>query len=115
MTERQALTYLRDIMATWYYLMIEAYGKSTRAETLGESSFVEAWRRQVEERKNFVARWDREIEARADYRPKGKVFPEQVWSAIANIERITPQNVRQIMYARQLLERFEQEDFQHIF
>lgn len=115
LTERQALTYLRDIMATWYYLMIEAYGKSTRAETLGKSSFVEAWRRQVEERKSFVARWDREIEARADYRPKGKVFPKQVWSAIANIERITPQNVRQIMYARQLLARFEQEDFQHIF
>lgn len=35
LTERQALDYLRDIMATWYYLMIEAYSKSTRAEVLG--------------------------------------------------------------------------------
>lgn len=103
LTERQALSYLRDIMATWYYLMIETYGKSTRAETLGASSFDEVWGRQVEERMGFVARWDREIEAIADYRPKGKLFPEQVWRAIADIEKITPQNVRHILYARQLL------------
>lgn len=115
LTERQALSHLRDIMAGWYYLMIEAYGKSTRDEALGGFSFAEAWSRQVEERKSFVARWDREIEARVDYRPKGRVFPAEVWGAIGNIENITPQNVRQVLYARQLLARLEKEDFQHIF
>ncbi len=115
LTEGQALSYLRDIMATWYYLMIEAYGKSTRNEALGNSSFVEAWGRQIEERMSFVARWDREVEARADYRPKGKVFPEQVWRAIADIEKITPLNVRHVMHARRVLEQCGKEDFQHMF
>ena len=63
----------------------------------------------------FVARWDWEIEARADYRPKGKVFPEQVWKAIEDIEKITPLNVRHVMYARELLAQCGKEDFQHMF
>lgn len=42
MSEQQALSYIRDIFATWYYLMIEAYSKSTRDEILGTFSFVVA-------------------------------------------------------------------------
>lgn len=115
LTERQGISYLRDVMATWYYLMIEAYGKSTRDEALGNLSFVDAWGRHVKERMSFVARWDREMEARADYSLQGKVFPKEVWGAVADIEEITPYNVHQVLYARQLLARWEKEDFQHKF
>lgn len=83
--------------------MMEAYGKSTRDETLGNSSFAEAWGRQGEGRMSFGDRWDREVEARADYRPKGKVFSEQVWRAITDFDEITPKIIRHVMCARQLI------------
>lgn len=114
LTEQQALGYIRDVLATWYYLMIEAYGKSTRNEILGTSSFAEAWRQQLDERLSFVARWDSEIESKADYRPKWKVSPEQVWRAIADIKNVTPQNVYHVLYAQQLMAQCANEDFQHM-
>lgn len=116
LTERQALNYVRDLFATWYYLMIEAYGKSTRDEILkGASTFAEAWDKQSEERVNIVARWDKEIESQVDYRPKWKVSPTEVWQAIADVENITPQKVQHIIYAKQLVEQCAREDFQHRF
>lgn len=115
LSERQALDYIRDIFATWYYLMMEVYGKSTRSEILGTSSFVEAWEQQLKERVSIVDRYDREIELLADYRPKWKVPPQQVWQAIADITNITPQNVGHIFYAKQLVEQCAKEDFQHRF
>lgn len=116
LTERQALNFIRDVFATWYYLMIEAYGKSTRDEILkGTSTFVEAWDRQSEERASFADRWDSEIESTADYRPKWKVTPQEVWRTIADVAEITSQNVGHVLYARQLVEQCEREDFQHRF
>lgn len=104
LTERQALDYIRDIFATWYYLMMEAYGKSTRNEMLnGASNFAEAWDEQLEELIGFVARWDIEIETKSDYRPKWKVQPQQVWQAIADVVNITPKNIGHVLYARQLV------------
>lgn len=114
--EQQALKYVRDILATWYYLMIEAYGKSTRDEVLGRfTSPVEAWQQQLGTRLSFVARWDNEIEQKADYRSKRKVSPQQVWQAVADVTEITPQNVGHVLYARELVAQCEREDFQHRF
>lgn len=114
--EQQALKYTRDIFATWYYLMIEAYGKSTHDEILGKSaSPADAWQQQLEARLSFVDRWDNEIEQKADYRPKWKVSPQQVWQAVADVTKITPQNVRHILYARELVAQCAREDFQHRF
>ncbi|MBD5134291.1 MAG: 1-acyl-sn-glycerol-3-phosphate acyltransferase [Clostridiales bacterium] len=116
LTERQALDYIRDIFATWYYLMMEAYGKSTRDEILnGASTFAEAWDKQLEELIRFVARWDIEIETRSDYRPKWKVQPQEAWQVIADITDITPENIGHILYARQLVEQCAREDFQRRF
>ena len=116
LTERQALDYIRDVFATWYYLMIEAYGKSTRNEILkGASTSAEAWERQLAERVSAVTRYDKEIELWADYRPKWKVPPTKVWQTIADIADITPENIGHVLYARQLMEQSMREDFQHKF
>lgn len=116
LTEQAALNYIRDVFATWYYLMIEAYGKSTRDEILkGASSSAEAWERQLKERVGAVGRYDEEIELWADYRPKWKVTPQQVWQAIADVKEITPRNVGHVLYARQLVAQCKREDFQHRF
>lgn len=116
LTEQQALDYIRNIFATWYYLMIEAYGKSTRDKILkGASTSVEAWEKQLAERVSVVARYDKEIELWADYRPNWKVSLKEVWQAIADVTNNTPQNVRHVLYARQLVAQCEREDFQHRF
>lgn len=114
--ERAALDYIRDVLATWYYLMMEAYGNSTREEILrGEATAARAWEKQLQERVNTVARYDEEIELCADYRPKWKVTPQQAWRAIADVTDLTRQNVGHVLYARQLVAQCEREDFQHRF
>lgn len=116
LTERAALSYIRDVLATWYYLMMEAYGSSTRENALqGASTAIEAWEQQLHERVDTVARYDREIELCSDYQPKWKIAPKEVWKAIAHIDCITPEKVTHILYAKQLIEQLEQEDFQHRF
>lgn len=115
LAEQAALDYLRDIFATWYYLMIESYGKTTRDEILGTLSFVEVWERQLEERLSFVKRYDKQIEFCADYHPKWKIAPQQVWQTIADITNITPKNVLYILHGRQEVTQRTREDFQHRF
>lgn len=116
LSERAALDHIRDALATWYYLMMEVYGRATREEVLrGAATAAQAWERQLQERVDTVARYDREIELWADYRPKRWIEPRQVWQAIADVTNITPQNVRQISYAKELAAQMAREDFQHRF
>lgn len=116
LTQQQALSLIRDIFATWYYLMIEAYGKATRNEILGgAATSTAAWETSLKERICTVARYDQEIELQADYRPKSKVSPQQVWQAIANIAPITSQNAKHVLFAKQLVAQCEREDFQQRF
>ena len=96
--------------------MIEAYGKTTRQEALGTAlTVVDAWETQLTERTSFVTRYDKEIELWADYRPEWKASPQQVWRAVADVAKITPQNVRHVLYARELVAQCTREDFQHRF
>ena len=116
LSERAALEYLRDVMATWYYLMMEQYGQSTRREALrGADSAVEAWEEQLTERVQTVDRYDREIELCADYMPKWKVTPKQVWQTVADIEGMKTANVEFVSYAIKVIEQYDREDFQHRF
>ncbi len=99
--EQAALRYVRDVHATWFYLMMDVYGKSTRAEELkGAATTTVAWERELTARVKTAARYDREIELCADYRPKDIVRPEQVWQALADIEKVTPQNAAYVAYAQ---------------
>lgn len=116
LSERAALDHIRDVLATWYYLMMEAYGNSTREEALqGASTATQAWEHQLKERVDAVAHYDQEIELWADYRPKWKIAPKTVWQTVAGINHITPENALHISYAKQLMEQLDREDFQHRF
>lgn len=96
--------------------MMEAYGSATREEVLnGATTSTQAWEQQLRERVDTVARYDKKIELRADYRPKWKTTPQQVWQTIADISDITPQNIEHILYAKRLVMQCEREDFQHRF
>lgn len=114
--EQAALRYVRDVLATWFYLMMEVYGKSTREkEVCSRISSAAAWERELTARVQTLDRYDRGIELCADYCPKEIVRPEQVWQEIAEIERVTPKNAAFVAYAGRLLEELRQQDFQRRF
>jgi hypothetical protein len=116
LSEKAALEYIRDILATWYYLMMEIYGKSTRdAEMYGQKSSIETWEKHLQDRVNTVSRYDKEIELCADYRPKYKVTSDRVWRDVAGINKITPENAETIAYACNEMKQFLENDFQRRF
>lgn len=116
MSERAALEYLREIMGTWYYLMMEKYGKSTRKiETDGFPNSSLAWEYNLAERVKPVGRYDKEIEFYADYQPKEYIKPLTIWKELAAIRHISFENAAQVADACRRLEQLQKEDFQHRF
>ena len=116
LSERAALELIRDVLATWFYLMMEIYGKSTREEALeGYATPTEAWEQSLKARVKTADRYDLEIELCADYRPKWKTEPQQVWQSIANISALTKENILDVIYARQMVEQCKENDFQRRF
>ena len=116
MGEAEALDFLRDIMATWHYLMMERYGRTTRAELLsGFESTEDAWRDALTKRVMTADRYDREIELCADYRPNEKDSPRQVWEPVAAIEHITPANAAHVANAVNLIDDLKKHDYQRSY
>lgn len=116
LSERAALEYIRDVMATWFYLMMDIYGKSTREEELcGMASSMQAWEKHLTDRVKTAARYDTEIEVSADYRPNYKATKRDVWQGIASIDTITKENARSVAYALNELYQYEMDDFQRRF
>ena len=114
----EALTYLRDVLASWQYKMMERYGKSTReVEMKGFDTADEKWHAHLKERMKGVARYDSNIEKHADYRPKSIVRPEDAFRAIAQIpdSHITAKNARMILEARKLVAERDNCDFQRLY
>ena len=115
LTEEEALELLKEKMGTWFYLMMEKYGQSTRAEVLnGYSTSQEAWEEHLKKRAATADRYDLEIELCADYRPKSKVRSEDVF---APISELTPnsENAHHIEYAKKLVKERKENDFQRRF
>ena len=118
MPRQEALRLLRDTFATWTYTMMEAYGRSTREiEMGGYTTSDQRWHAHLRERMKGVARYDSSIEKRADYRLKDVTRPEDAFASIAAIreENITPQNVKMVLAARQLVEERQNSDFQRLY
>ena len=116
LSEASGLEFVRDVMATWYYLMMEVYGKSSREKVLrGNETANIAWEEYLRERVGVVDFYDTEIELNADYRPKSIVRPEQVWNAVAKIKNPTIENILDVEYAKQLILDAENNDFQRRF
>lgn len=116
MTERSALIYLRDIVATWYYLMMEKYGRSTRDEEMkAKASVHDIWGSSLRDRVKTAGRYDTEIEFTADYRSKEIITPEQVWQPVASIQMYDPLSITHVIHARRMIEQGQKADYQHRF
>lgn len=116
LSEKDALSLLRDTMATWYYLMMERYGQTTRQELLeGFSSSDEAWESYLAMHTGKIPYYDKEIETTADYRPKSTVLAQNVYGPIVDIQIITPENARAVADAIRIVGQACRLDFQRRF
>lgn len=114
--EQEGQALLRDTMATWYYLLMEKYGQTTREKLLNEFENSDAaWEDYISMHTGCVKYYDKDIERCADYRPKHIVRPEDVWQSVANIQNINIVNVSHIIYAKELVSRERRRDFQRRF
>lgn len=113
MGEDEALSMLRDLMATRYFELMEKYGVSTReTEMRGYDTSSEAWEAIIKKHTGSVNYYDTEIELRGDYRPKTIIMPEQVWKQVAEIETINRENAAHVLFAKKLVDLESQRDFQ---
>lgn len=113
LTEEEGLALLRNSMATWYYLLMKKYGQSSRQELLAEYDTAdEAWDAYIQMHTGCVSYYDKEIEQSADYRPKRIVRPEDVWKSVAEIRTVTAENIKHVCYAKMVVEREQNRDFQ---
>lgn len=118
LSEKEALIYLRDNLASWQYKMAEQYGKSTRKEEMiGFESSVEKWNDHLTKRMSGVVRYDSSIEKQSDYRPKDIYRPEDVFRQIANISEksITGLNIKMVDEAKKIVKKREESDFQRLY
>ena len=114
--EKDALLHLREIMATRQWELMEKYGVSTRGEELeGFNHSDEKWHAHLHERMKGVARYDSSIEKKSDFRPKDIVYPEEVFKSIAEISCVTPYNIKDVFYARNLVKERTNNDFQRLY
>lgn len=116
LSEKAALVYIRDVLATWLYLMMDVWGKTTRQAMLeGEESTIKAWEKELTARVQTLDKYDKDIELCTDYRPHNIVRPEVVWKNLANIEKITSKNSPYVAYAQNLMDELKKQDFQRRF
>lgn len=116
MEEQEALETLRDIMATRYFELMEAYGQSSRKKEIGRfETAKEAWDHIMTLHTSKVKYYDKEIELAADYRPKLFPHPETVWHAIGDNEGKTKESVIQGIAAKQIIATEREYDYQRRF
>ncbi len=115
MEEKEALEYYRNVLATWYYIMMEKYGNSTREKLLdGHDNIGEAYEEVLNALVSSVERYDSPFERNCAYRPKWITNPEDVFEPIANIEP-TKENALHQQYAKKLVLTRKKEDYQRRF
>lgn len=112
MPEREALEYYRDILASWYYIMAEKYGQSTRKEIIGDyNNSFDAYENEMANLMRTVDRYDIEFEKTGSFCPKHIVKPEDVFESISKIQ-LTPESAQHKLYAEELVRVRRKENFQ---
>ena len=114
LSEKAALTLLRDILATWHHLLMEAYGRTTREALLQGRSANAYWEEQLTERVKTAGYYDREIELTAHYRPRDIVTPSQVWEPVAGL-KLSRNNWQEVLTAREIVRMEKERGYQEKF
>lgn len=116
LSEKEGLELIRNTMATWYYLMMERYGHTTREKLIeGFDSADEAWNSYIAMHTESIKYYDLEIELKADYRPNDIVRPENVYKSISEINNVSPINADHVAFAQQIVSSEKKRDFQRLY
>ena len=116
LSEKAGLDYLREIIATWHYLLMERYGKSAREKELqNHKTATDAWEQALIDRVATTDMYDTEIEFIADYRPKEIILPETVFQPIADVSNISKSNAPHVAFASNMVNLRKKEDYQRRF
>lgn len=127
-SEEAGLKYLRDVIASWYYLMLEKYGKMTKEELIADYQKRAEYHGTLEDRplsshdigelynldlRTTVTGYDKTIEAAADYRNKSIVRPEDVFESIAEVR--DPELLDKNSEVSALVRERKNEDYQRLY
>lgn len=113
-SENAGLSYIRDVISSWYYLMLEKYGKITREELIGSKNFIVAFEEYLETLLNHPKYYDSIIETNAHYKPKNIVTMKEVWKDLSQAS-LTQNNNAAKTAAKQMIKIYKQNDFQSRF
>ena len=133
-SEKAGLEYLKEVISSWYYLMLEKYGKISREE------LFEAYRQrailygvseeELESRplttaeigelynldlRSTVTSYDRSIETMSNFENKSIIKPEDAFADIANIKNSKLENVFDVIQASKLVRARKYENYQKRF
>ena len=115
MPEKEAIDCLRQKMASWYFIMMEKYGQTTRKELInGHKSSADAYEEVMQGIMKTVDRYDTEFEKTNTFHPKDETYPEDTFRPIASIIP-TSDNLLLQQYAKDLVLTREKENFQRRF
>lgn len=133
-SEKTGLEYFKDVLSTWYYLMLEKYGRMSREE------LFEAYRKRAVfygiskeelksnplttaeigelynlDLKSTVIGYDRAIETMSSFENKSIIKPEDAFADIANIINSNSENVWDVIQASKLVTERKYENYQKRF
>lgn len=109
---QEGLTVLRDKMATLKYELMEKYSAEKRESIHDPQTY---WSNHLKELIAEIGdHYDFEAETNAHYIDKSIIRAEDVFRPIANIQNITANNINDVLYAKELVKRIEETDWQKL-
>lgn len=133
-SEKAGLEYFIEVVSTWYYLMLEKYGKMSREELLEtyrqRAIFYGVSEEELKTRplttaeigelynldlRSTVTGYDRAAEIMSNFENKNITKPEDAFANIANIINSNPENVLDVIQASKLVRERNYENYQKRF
>lgn len=127
MNQKDGIDYVRTVMLTWFYRLMESYGRTTREEILGNhENSTEAWEDELKKRVATAPFYDLSIETTADNNRKYKdQNPIEIWNQVAkefdlilDKQHYTSQDLKNagnLYQINKLVKELKRNDFQHRF
>ncbi len=115
LSEKDALELLREVMGTWYFLLMQRYGQITREKLLSDFDPILYWEEQLKKRVLTTSRYDKEIELSSDFRNKNIILPEDVFAPVADLKEVNKNNIQEFLFASNYVKQRQLNDYQRRF
>lgn len=113
--QEEGIQVLRDKIATWYWLMMEKYGKTTRSELLKSyncDDTLKIWEYVLEESEKNIIAIDSKAERNAVFKKKNIINSKDVFEPISKLS-LTKSNIIEVINAKKIVDSETRNDFQN--